>query len=167
MFVGPDTPTVSSGGTARRAAGVIRSSAAPWDGTSAAIRPAVSVTLWVHRLSTKYSWWPESPSARTVVDSPARLEPVLNRPTTTSPERSVLANTCLVDSRSTRWASMASSSTEITERLSSSERSNGTRWVRSVPRMSGEAASAHRLSWVRRSTGVRPSSAPLPTSIES
>ena len=66
-----------------------------------------------------------------------------------------------------RVASTASWSTLSTSGLVNSCTSTGSRAVRSVPRMSGDAASAHRLIWVLRSSTVRPSLTPLPSSSES
>ena len=92
---------------------------------------------------------------------------MLNRPTTASPFFSVLANTWVVDVLVIRDASMASWSTDSTARLVRYFRSVGSRLVRSVPRISGDAASDHRLIWVCRSSGVRPSLLPFPISSES
>src|SRR5215472_4428386 len=95
--------------------------------------------------------------ADALVEITSGLPVVLKSPTTTSPFRSVLAITFAVCPFVIIDASIPSCSTESTDRFSSSFRSGRQRRVRLVPRISGDEASDHRLSTVRRSGTVRPS----------
>src|ERR1700730_3221117 len=147
--------------------GLIRSRATPCGATFAAIVPPASVAVCFHRSFRKYALLAGRPSAEAVAPTTSGLVEVLKSPTTTSPFFSVLANTCAVGVLTIRDASIASWSTERTALFFRYVRSVGSRLVRSVPRISGDAASAHKLIWVGRSAGVRPSLLPLPTSRES
>ncbi len=107
------------------------------------------------------------PNADAVVVTACGAPPVLNRPTTAVVAFSFFVNTCVVAVFTSRVASIASWSTDSTDSLVSMPRSVLSRLVRSVPRISGDAASAHRLNCVFRSSSVSPPLSPLPTSSES
>jgi hypothetical protein len=93
--------------------------------------------------------------------------PVLNRATTYWPSLSFLLQTCRTPLLTIRLAATPSWSTPISRSLVSIALSTESRWVRSVPSSSGEAAIAHRVKWERRWSAVRPTWSPLPISSES
>src|SRR3954451_21832611 len=95
------------------------------------------------------------------------LVAVLKSATTYEPLASRLANTCLVPLLTIRLAATPSWSTAISRSLVSIALSVLSRWVRSVPSSSGDAAIAQRENWLRRWSAVSPIWSPLPISSES
>ena len=88
---------------------------------------------------------------------------MLKSPTALAPPLSGLAQTSSGPSAFTRspWRPSGSWSMAITSRLVRIDRVSGLILLRSLPASSGAARIAHRLIWVRYSSGFMP---PLPTS---